>query len=364
MDIIVRLESTTPAPCSSGTGTITISAIGGVGVLLYEWFSDSGLTNLVATGQTLIGPYGIYYYRVSEQGLGSGAAPGIGAFSIQQTTYSNVYLSAITPPTTTGGANGTATISFNGIGVSSYPMQVIIDNVQIPNQLNDGYVTLSSFSAGPHNITVIDGYGCTTRLDFVIEDPIVPTITPLTPDLSFCDTTSTLTITDNTGAFSFSNTGGYGAPNPELDSVTGATLHIVMSNGIIYDIDVFSTQFPNNVNGSITLGPSQLPNGLVDGLAQVTLVLTGVNFGVPWRAEKVFTLYITATVACCVSKLGANITSWENCCENSAARNFVKAYNMLVNINYLAKECCFFAKADEVLKQLQLFCKSNNCTTC
>lgn len=370
MDITVVVLRNIPAPCTSGNGSVNISGSGGVGILVYEWFSDSGLTNLIATGNMLSAPSGTYYYRVSESGLGSGAAPGIGSVSINATQYSNVFVSSTTPATTTGGSDGTATIGFVGTNAPCWPITYTIDGnptVYTENDNGTGLtqnVVLTGLSTGTHTLDATDGYGCSYALSFVISEPLVATLVPIDPILEFCDEKTTLTIKDLTGAFSFSNTGGYGSINPELASVTAATLDITTSNGTKYHVDVLSNSFPNIVNGEVTLGASNFPSGFSDGLAQITLTLEGSELGIPWRVQKVFTLFITATVRCCVDKLAANVKSWDNCCENTNAKTFVKAYNMLVNINYLAKECCFFTKATEVLVQLQNLCKSNNCTTC
>jgi len=370
MDIVVTVSTNQPAPCVSGNGFVELFAVGGVGILIYDWYSDSGMTNLIATGPTLTAPAGIYYYNVHEGSFGSGALPGTGSVSIGQTQFSNVYVSATTPATTTNGTDGTATIGFVGTNAPCWPISYTIDgNPTIYTETDNGtgttqYVTLSNLAVGNHTLDATDNYGCPYSLAFTIDNPLVPTLVPIDLDFEFCDEKTTLTVTDLTGAHSFSNTGGYGGPNPELSSVTAATFDITTSNGTEYHLDAFSNSLPNIVDGSVTFNATNFPSGFSDGLAQIKVIVSGVSAGIPWSVEKTFTLFITATVRCCVSKLAANVKSWDNCCEDTAAKTFVKAYNMLVNINYLAKECCFFTKATEVLVQLQNLCKSNNCTTC
>ena len=84
MDITVTVSTNQPAPCVSGNGFVELFAVGGVGILIYDWYSDSGMTNLIATGPTLTAPAGIYYYNVHEGSFGSGALPGTGNVSIGQ----------------------------------------------------------------------------------------------------------------------------------------------------------------------------------------------------------------------------------------------------------------------------------------
>ena len=59
MDITVTVSTNQPAPCVSGNGFVELFAVGGVGILIYDWYSDSGMTNLIATGPTLTAPAGI-----------------------------------------------------------------------------------------------------------------------------------------------------------------------------------------------------------------------------------------------------------------------------------------------------------------
>ncbi len=63
------------------------------------------------------------------------------------------------------------------------------------------------------------------------------------------DNSGTISVYDNTGAYSATNTGGYGSPNPAVGDVTEATLAISLrsSDGTFAEynlIDVYPT-LPN-----------------------------------------------------------------------------------------------------------------------
>ena len=366
MDITASVSGSTPSPCPQQNGTLTVTAHGGNSVLICEWYSDSGYTNLIQTGFTLSAPAGLYYYKVKDS-TPFGAPDFLGNGSISQTQMSNTYVSVVHAATTTGGTDGSVDIGFASAATLAYPIFYELDaNGSFIQVDQDGIVNVPGLSVGSHTILTTDAYGCQNTLTFIVDDPAVSTLIPLNPNLKFCDiSNSVLKIIDETGNYSTTNAGGFGNPNPDVSSVTSALLTIVLSNGTTYaDIDVLGTTFPNTDGGYILLDKTRLPNGLSDGLAQITYTLSGTTLGVPWSITKKFLVYITATVRCCVKKLNASITSWESCCEDSSAKNFLKAFNMLTNIEWLAKECCFFSKADEVLAQLQSFCKSHNCTTC
>ena len=180
------------------------------------------------------------------------------------------------------------------------------------------------------------------------------------------ESTKRLMIYDFSYAYSPSNIGGYGTPNRNASDVTSATMSIKMSNGITYsNINIFSAGVsPSATGGSILLDDTDIGGELADGLAEITVTLNGTASGSPFVIQKKFLVYFTAKVSCCVQKLGAAISVYDECCENKENKAFLKAYNYLTELEFLAKECCNFAKADELLKQLQLHCQSSGCTTC
>ncbi|MFZ7153408.1 MAG: hypothetical protein ACO1HP_06500 [Bacteroidota bacterium] len=186
-------------------------------------------------------------------------------------------------------------------------------------------------------------------------------------NFSFRDeSTKRLRIYDFSYAYSGVNLGGYGSPNYNASDITACTMSIKMSNGVTYSgINIYQASvFPSVTGGSILLTDAEIGGELVDGLAEVTVVATGTSSGTPFTIQGKFLLYITAKSRCCVQKLGAAIKVAEDCCSSTENKAFLKGYNYLTQLEYLAKECCNFAKADEILAQLQLHCQSSGCTTC
>ena len=183
-------------------------------------------------------------------------------------------------------------------------------------------------------------------------------------DFTDCNTKK-LVLGDISGVYDpDDNPGGWGAPNNVVGDTTSATMDIRFSNGVEKtNINLIRSPllFPSTTNQLLTLTDSDIGCPLVDGLAKVTIRLSGNN---GLSVTKIFYTYITTTVACCVQKLGAGINVGAECCESKQSESFIKGYNQLTALNYMAKKCCNFTAADVLLKRLQLFCQQNGCSTC
>jgi len=68
----------------------------------------------------------------------------------------------------------------------------------------------------------------------------------------------TYVISDKTGVYSSSNTGGYGSPNDELTDVTKASIEMIDSQGTLTIVDLtnsFPSAYPSYYNGEFNHTP-------------------------------------------------------------------------------------------------------------
>ncbi len=100
------------------------------------------------------------------------------------------------------------------------------------------------------------------------------------------DNSGTISVYDNTGAYSATNTGGYGSPNPAVGDVTEATLAFGLrsSNGTFayYNIvDVYNT-LPNIIETPFVISGEDAGFGtdalFPDGIYEMVYTISGSGF--------------------------------------------------------------------------------------
>lgn len=283
--------------CGLSNGSVTVNAVGGVGVLQYSL--NGGPFQLSNTFPNL--PAGNYFITVSD---------GNGCLVVANTSVSNVP-GPIIPNVNTvnvtcnGGSDGSLVIVTNG---GTLPLQYSIDN-GATYQLSD---TFSGLAAGNQSILVTDGNGCTVATNVMITEP--PAISPneiVTGSTCGNDNGSvTINAVGGTGALQFSLNGGpfqatgtYGplaAGNYNYDVQDANGCHVtgnfVVTNAPGPVITSSSSTNPNchgSANGGILVtaiggtnpkqyeivGGAVRPNGTFNGLAAgtYTVIVTDAN---------------------------------------------------------------------------------------
>jgi hypothetical protein len=201
----------------------------------------------------------------------------------------------------------------------------------------------------------------------------------LVPKLQFClnNSCSELVVSETTGAYNaLTNTGGYGAPNPELVEVQGYTLTITDPDDVTYTIDLFATaEFPTDDSTiQYTIPMSQLGNRTVieDGYWQFSWTVTGLiddfpNPGINFTASGNSASYFTCNAECCVSALLAKIDIDEdecNCNDNSKnIMNYLKAKAFLESLRNAAF-CGNLTLFNTIQAAITKLCNKTDCKTC
>ncbi|MEL6355648.1 MAG: hypothetical protein AAFQ37_01830, partial [Bacteroidota bacterium] len=142
--LTVSIQSTTPTACNTPTGSITVAASGGVGVISYSWSHDANLNAAEATGLAA----GAYTVLVSDE---------LGCLISLEATVTEVEGPGVTNIDITdascGDAVGAIMVTITG-GMSPYTYLWSHDNtIDSPN--------ITDLAAGLYNLTVTDANGCT-----------------------------------------------------------------------------------------------------------------------------------------------------------------------------------------------------------
>lgn len=281
---IIYSASTSDASCGSSNGSITITASGGTGSLMY---SIDGGSNFQSTGSFIglsTGTYNIVIEDVNgcqETGseiIGSASGP-----SITNQTSTDVICN--------GADNGTISISASGTGSIEYSI--------------DGGSTFGSsglftgLSSGTYNVVVRDGNGCITAGNaIVIIEPVV---------ISYSTTVNGATCGVSDGEIIITASGGTGSLQYSIDGGTSFQSNGTFSNlnsgsyGIVIE-DVNGCQATSLESINSVPGPTIMTSASNDiscfGIANgsVTIVATGasplsysIDGGVTYQSSGSFT---------------------------------------------------------------------------
>lgn len=168
-------------------------------------------------------------------------------------------------------------------------------------------------------------------------------------------------FSETTGAYSTSNTGGWGSPNPTIADATSAILTITQPDGTVTTIasSLLYPTFPTTDDtvtytidsGDLALGDDvALPDGIYTFVYEV-LTTTGV-----YRVQLRKALYCQAE--CCVNGLLAKVAT-EGCdCSSELVDNALEAYFWLQVLK--ASECNETA-FDNALEIINRICDFNSC---
>jgi hypothetical protein len=173
------------------------------------------------------------------------------------------------------------------------------------------------------------------------------------------DNCSVVNVFDTTGLYNaIANTGGWGAPNPDISTATSSTLQVMYPGSILpVTINTYPT-LPNITNTPYQLNPGgiNMPN-FPDG--QYQFISTIVANSVTYMANT--TIYLTCGVTCCVRNMIATATQDINCCtSDTQVMAAQKAQLLLAGIIANAKNGNYTA-ANNALAQLQIICSGSDC---
>lgn len=190
----------------------------------------------------------------------------------------------------------------------------------------------------------------------------------LVPTINIClaNGCQVLTFKDTTGAYSVSNTTGYGAPNPEIADFDTATLTIIDPDEIEYVIDLLAEGFPtDDVEAEYEIPLASLSRtSIEDGYWQFvyTIVTTG---DVTYTAT--FAGIFTCNAKCCVQRMLLRID--ENKFDKKDKQNdkyiaeYLQAKAIVETLTYYAN-CGNLDKFDNIKLILDKICANIDCTTC
>ena len=289
-EITASISSQTNVLCfGNNTGSATVSATGGTGILTYSWDTIPMQTNATATG--LIA--GTYNVTVTDA---NGCSKVKSVLITQPLTELASTISNSTNVSCFGGSNGNATVSVTG-GTAPYTFSWNT----IPVQTS---VTATGLTAGTYNVTVTDANGCVDSSPVTITEPAGMSATISAQTDVFCSGNSTgsatVTATGGTAPYSYSwNTtpvqtsaiavnlaiGTYTATITDAKGCTTSTqATITEPNGIVISI---ASQTNVNCYGNNTGAVSVLVSGGTGMLTyswdtipvQTSLNATGLNAG-------------------------------------------------------------------------------------
>jgi YVTN family beta-propeller protein len=183
---ITATTSSTPALCSTGTGSVSVSPSGGTPGYQYLWSAGSQ-TNAVATGLSS----GSYSVRVTDSHSCSQT------FTVILTNPTAVTGTVTASSSVCGNNNGSASVAPSG-GTPGY------------NYLwTGGYTTqsVSNLAAGNYSVRITDSHSCSTTLNFVIGSSPSMTATTSQTNCTYwhsADGSASIAVSGGTAPFVYS----------------------------------------------------------------------------------------------------------------------------------------------------------------
>lgn len=178
-----------------------------------------------------------------------------------------------------------------------------------------------------------------------------------------CDT---FTLTELTGVYSSTNTGGWGAPNALTSDITVAILQVTSPGGSVYTINLLSpvSGFPSaNPSFDYDLLPGDLGGmtNAADGHWQFFLYYRTAA-GTVYQKTKNYLFYCNSE--CCVQELLADIDiSCDSCDNDDKIENYTKASAFLAGLKNAAR-CFQTSNFDSIQAILTKLCKNSTCKSC
>lgn len=193
----------------------------------------------------------------------------------------------------------------------------------------------------------------------------MPVNAPMILDFDICQasTCKSFSVTDKTGVYSSSNSGGYGAPNFAIADAIDATLNVTLPNNTGTLITVFPTlpDSTGNVIQTITNTMLGLSGSLPDGIyvIQYTVNFNNTNNQTIIKTvTKVFLL--SCTIKCCIDKMIAKIPTEDCDCNSIAMKNAILAFSLYQSLLFNGK-CGNIVNVTSLLFRLTKLCEITNC---
>lgn len=172
---------------------------------------------------------------------------------------------------------------------------------------------------------------------------------------------ATFTFSELTGAYSATNTTGWGAPNPAIGTITAAILNVTSPSGIITSINLLAQSFPSS-NPSFEYDFTTISvGGYEDGDWSFLLYYTdGSN---TYLKKHNYLFYCNSK--CCVEKLLAKVkvTDCDCCKADEITDTYLKARVFLDKLKNAA-ECYQVDNFDEIKEILDKLCANEDCDSC
>ena len=169
-------------------------------------------------------------------------------------------------------------------------------------------------------------------------------------------------LTDETGPYSSSNNGGYGAPNFETTDAIDARVIVTQPDGTQTTITVYPT-FPDSTGNQIVtitaaqLGLTTLPDGI--WTLQYQVDFNNINSQTVQKSVTKTVLF-ACSVSCCVHKLIAKVAETECGCDSVTLQNALLAHALLKAL-CSAGSCGSVSQVTNILSRLTKLCSIQNC---
>ncbi len=190
-------------------------------------------------------------------------------------------------------------------------------------------------------------------------------------DICIAPSCAAMTFTELTGAYSSSNTTGWGAPNSLISSVTNALLQITDPSGGIYTIDLLATTyFPSdNPSFEYTIPLASIgvtTSTIADGNWSFFYYVVGSDAGgaFVYQTKKNFLFYCNSE--CCVNTMLTAIEP-DACDCNKENKilidNYLKATVFLDDLKNAAR-CYQVELFNDIQDIIDKLCANSGCTNC
>lgn len=178
----------------------------------------------------------------------------------------------------------------------------------------------------------------------------------------------TVTITDNTGAYSLLNLTGWGTPNHNLSTVLTSTLTISKrdNNGVYFDSPsspiTLLPVLPNDLYTSIDITAEQAGYGVdasfSDGIYKFTYTVTGDDSGAYTLTTETIA-GLVCNLMCCFKKKSDKVSTCICDCEE-LEQSFVKLWTYM-RLYEGARDCANLNQMQKYIDKITKLCESCGC---
>jgi hypothetical protein len=175
---------------------------------------------------------------------------------------------------------------------------------------------------------------------------------------------ASLTFRDTTGAYSATNTTGYGSPN---ESIAGATAELVitMANGTQYTLDITADGFPTTDKDlELSIPQTDLGYSASESIEdQVIHILYRVTTALNTVITQDFKQALYCQVRCCVYSMALDVDIDCADCMNSMGDKVTTAWILYKGLEYSAN-AGDLVTYNATLPVLQRMCANSECSNC